>query len=202
MTFSCDIFQMTVNPTYSFQMATSTLQLQKNRYTHAYGFDADASLYLPFGLELTTDLSFSKTTGYSQSFDNTQWLWNAQLSYSVLRDKSLTFTVRAYDLLGQKKNVSRSVSANMISDNAYNDLSRYVMFGVTWKFNTMSKKVAKGQLPDDMPGEPGFRPDPTANVVSVADAVDVELTEEHLSARRDNLTRNNRQNFENCKLLR
>ncbi len=160
MTFSCDVFQMTVNPTYSFQMATSTLQLQKNRYTHAYGFDADASLYLPFGLELTTDLSFSKATGYSQSFDNTQWIWNAQLSYSVLRDKSLTFTVRAYDLLGQKKNVSRTVSANMISDNAYNDLSRYVMFGVTWKFNTMSKKVAKGQLPDDMPGEPGFRPGP------------------------------------------
>lgn len=151
MTFSSDIFQMTVNPTYSFQMATSTLQLQKNRYTHSYGFDADASLYLPFGLEISTDLSFSKTSGYSQGFDNTQWLWNAQLSYSVLRDKSLTFSVRAYDLLGQKKNISRSVSANMITDNEYNDLSRYVMFGVTWKFNTLTKKAASANLPDDMP---------------------------------------------------
>jgi hypothetical protein len=142
MTFSSDIFQMTVNPTYSFQMATSTLQLQGNRYTHSYGFDADASLYLPFGLEVSTDLSFAKSTGYSQGFDNTQWLWNAQLSYSVLKDKSLTLSVRAYDLLGQKKNVSRSVSANMITDNEYNDLSRYVMFGVIWKFNTLTKKVA------------------------------------------------------------
>ena len=158
MTFSSDIFQMTVNPTYSFQMATSTLQLQENRYTHSYGFDADASLYLPFGLEVSTDLSFAKSTGYSQGFDNTQWLWNAQLSYSVLKDKSLTLSVRAYDLLGQKKNVSRSVSANMITDNEYNDLSRYVMFGVTWKFNTLTKKVA-ANMPSDLPpdGGPGMR---------------------------------------------
>ena len=158
MTFSSDIFQMTVNPTYSFQMATSTLQLQENRYTHSSGFDADASLYLPFGLEVSTDLSFAKSTGYSQGFDNTQWLWNAQLSYSVLKDKSLTLSVRAYDLLGQKKNVSRSVSANMITDNDYNDLSRYVMFGVTWKFNTLTKKVA-ANMPSDLPpdGGPGMR---------------------------------------------
>lgn len=158
MTFSSDIFQMTVNPTYSFQIATSTLQLQENRYTHSYGFDADASLYLPFGLEVSTDLSFAKSTGYSQGFDNTQWLWNAQLSYSVLKDKSLTLSVRAYDLLGQKKNVSRSVSANMITDNEYNDLSRYVMFGVTWKFNTLTKKVA-ANMPSDLPPDagPGMR---------------------------------------------
>lgn len=158
MTFSSDIFQMTVNPTYSFQMATSTLQRQGNRYTHSYGFDADASLYLPFGLEVSTDLSFAKSTGYSQGFDNTQWLWNAQLSYSVLKDKSLTLSVRAYDLLGQKKNVSRSVSANMITDNEYNDLSRYVMFGVIWKFNTLTKKVA-ANMPSDLPpaAGPGMR---------------------------------------------
>ncbi len=159
MTFSSDIFQMTVNPTYSFQMATSTLPLQDNRYTHSYGFDADASLYLPFGLEVQTDLSFAKSTGYSAGFDNTQWLWNAQLSYSVLSDKSLTFSVRASDLLGQRKNVSRSVSANMISDREYNDLGRYVMFGVTWKFNTLTKKKAAPTPPDDgmFPPPPGDR---------------------------------------------
>ncbi len=69
----------------------------------------------------------------------------------MLSDKSLTFSVRAYDLLGQKKNVSRSVSANIITDNEYNDLSRYVMFGVTWKFNTLSKKTGNVNMPDDLP---------------------------------------------------
>lgn len=153
MTFSSDIFQMSVNPTYSFQVSTSTLRMQPDRYTHNYGFTTDASLYLPFGLEVGTDLAFSKSTGFSRGFDNTQWFWNAQISYSLLHDKSLTFSVRAYDLLGMKKNVTRSVSANQITDNEYNDLSRYVMFGVTWKFNTLTSKKSNVNLPDDLPPE-------------------------------------------------
>ena len=161
ITFSSDIFQMTVNPTYSFGMVTNSMPQQRNQKTHSYGFDANASLYLPFGLDLSTDLSFSKSSGYSAGFNADQWLWNAQLSYSVLSDKSLTFSVRAYDLLGQKKNITRSVSASMISDNRYNDLTRYVMFGVTWKFNTLKKKAARewneGDIPPPPPGD-GRRP--------------------------------------------
>lgn len=153
MTFSSDIFQMTLTPTYSFQVSTSTLQLQPDRYTHAYGFTSDASLYLPFGLEVGTDLAFSKTSGYARGFDNTQWLWNAQISYSILHDKSLTFSVRAYDMLGMKKNITRTVSANQITDKEFNDLSRYVMFGVSWKFNTLTSKKSKVNYPDDMPPE-------------------------------------------------
>lgn len=151
VTFSSDIFQMTLTPNYSFQLATSTLARQKDQITHSYGFDTDASLYLPFGLEVSTDLSFAKSSGYSRGFDNTQWLWNAGLSYSFLRDKSLTVSVKAYDLLGERKNISRTVSANMISDRQYNDLGRYVMFGVSYKFNTMTKK-AGANIPEDYPG--------------------------------------------------
>lgn len=158
MTFSSDVFQMTLTPTYTYQLATSTLRDQNSQTTHSYGFNTDAAVYLPFGLELTTDLAFSKTSGYARGFDNTQWLWNAQLSYSVLKDKSLTFSVRAYDLLGQKKNINRTVSADMISDNEYNDLRRYVMFGVTWKFNTLKKKVqTKGSGPFGGPVGPEGR---------------------------------------------
>lgn len=156
MTFSSDIFQMTVNPTYGFQMTTNSLPNQKSRYVHNYGFDADAALYLPFGLEITSDISFSNASGYSQGFDAKSWLWNAQISYSVLSDKSLTFSVRAYDLLGQKKNVSRSVSNSSIVDNRYNDLTRYVMFGVSWKFNTMANKARSAGVNnfEDRPGPP------------------------------------------------
>lgn len=157
LTFSSDIFQMTVNPTYSFGNVSNSLPEQPDRTTHSYGFNSDLSLFLPFGLEFTTDLSFSNSSGYSAGFNSAQWLWNAQLSYSFLRDKSLTFSVRAYDLLGQKKNISRSTGANTITDSWYNDLTRYVMFGLTWNFNTLSKK---GKGPDGesdmyMPGPPG-----------------------------------------------
>ncbi len=160
VTYSIDILQITLNPTYNVGIASNSLPDQPNRITHSYGFDSQAQLDLPFGLQFSTDLSFSKSSGHSAGFNTTQWLWNAQLSYSVLSDKSLTFSVRAYDLLGDKKNISRNVSANLISDYEYNDLTRYVMFGISWKFNSMSRKATAHEPSDMPPPPPGGRQRP------------------------------------------
>lgn len=140
ITFSSDIFQASVNPNYSFSTIHNSLPDQNNRTTQSYGFSADASLYLPFGLDISTDLNFAANSGYSYGYNINQWLWNAQLSYSFLSDKSLTFSVKAYDILHQKKNIQRSISANSIVDTEYNDLTRYVLFSLTWNFNSLKKK--------------------------------------------------------------
>ena len=141
MTFSSDIFQASINPNYSFNTIINSLPDQNNRRTQSYGFSADASLYLPFGLDLTTDLNFAANTGFTQGYNINQWLWNAQLSYSFLYDKSLTLSIKAYDILHQKKNINRSVTANAIVDSEFNDLTRYVMVSLTWSFNSLSKKT-------------------------------------------------------------
>lgn len=154
VTFSSDIFQVTLNPAYSFNMATNSLPDQANRYVHSYGFTGDASLYLPFGLEISTDIDYSYSTGYTRGFNSRQALWNAQASYSVLADKSLTFSVRVYDILGQRQNITRTVSANMITDSEHNDLTRYFMVGVAWRFNSFKKGSAtnsEGHFDDGMP---------------------------------------------------
>ena len=140
ITFSSDYFQASVNPNYSLSTVKNSLPQQNNRTIHSYGFNADASLYLPFGLDITTDLNFAANSGYTTGYNINQWLWNAQLSYSFLNDKSLTFSVKAYDILHQKKNINRSISANAIVDSEYNDLTRYVLFSLTWSFNSLSKK--------------------------------------------------------------
>lgn len=146
VTFSSDIFQMTVNPTYTFNMATNTLPRQKDQYVHAYGFSADASLYLPFGLEVSSDIKYAHNSGYSRGYNINQALWNAQVSYSLLNDKSLTLSARVYDILGQKKNITRTVSADMIVDSEYNDLTRYFMFSVAWRFNSFQKGSSVGDV--------------------------------------------------------
>lgn len=173
ITFSSDIFQASINPNYSFSTIINSLPQQNNRRTHSYGFNADASLYLPFGLDINTDLNFAANSGYTTGYNINQWLWNAQLSYSFLSDKSLTFSVKAYDILHQKKNISRSVAANSIVDTEYNDLTRYVLFSLTWSFNSLKKKdkgptgeenLYMGPPPGEMPrtrgGERGTRMGP------------------------------------------
>ena len=154
VTFSTDIFQVSVNPTYTFNMATNSLADQTNRYIHSYGFTGDASLYLPFGLEISTDINYSYSTGYSRGFERRQALWNAQASYSILKDRSLTFGVRVYDILGQRQNISRTVSANMIVDSEQNDLTRYLMFSVAWRFSSFKKSAdtnSEGIFDDGIP---------------------------------------------------
>ena len=150
ITFSSDIFQISLNPNYSLSNIHNSLPDQANRRTQSYGFSADASLYLPFGLDLTTDLNFAANSGYTQGYNINQWLWNAQLSYSFLSDKSLTFSVKAYDILHQKKNISRTMNASSIVDSEYNDLTRYVLFSLTWSFNSLKKKTKGPDGESDM----------------------------------------------------
>ena len=63
-------------------------------------------------------------------------MWNASISYQFLRGRAATVTLRAYDLLQQKSNISRSVTANYIDDTLYNSLTRYFMLSFTYKFNS------------------------------------------------------------------
>lgn len=151
ITYSNDVFQMTVNPAYTLGLATNSLPRQPKRTTHTYGFTADATLTLPFGLNVSTDLDFSASSGYLDGFNSTQWLWNAEISYSMLRDRSLTVFARANDILHQRKNISRTVNANLISDSETNNLTRYFMFGITWKFSTLGKGGSSKINPQEMP---------------------------------------------------
>lgn len=145
VTYSNNFCQISLTPQYGLQLTHNSIANQNNRTIHSYGARADVAVYLPFGVDLTTDLDFSGTSGYTQGYNSDQWLWNAQVSYSTLKDKSLTFAVKVYDLLQQKKNISRNVTANYITDREYNDLTRYFMFTITWKFNSFG---SSSQIPD------------------------------------------------------
>lgn len=158
ITYSTELVQISANPTYSWQLATNSLANQKNRSNSSYGFDADFTLTLPFGLEFGTSLSYSKTDGLSAGYDSQTWLWNANILYTIPGTYGLNIFAEAHDLLSDTKNISRMVSTAAIVDSRYNNLSRYFMFGISWQFNSQLMKKKKGDDPDanlPMPG-PGM----------------------------------------------
>ena len=61
----------------------------------------------------------------------------------------MTVTLSGYDLLQQRSNVRRSITANYIDDIRYNSLTRYFMLSVSYKFNTFGK----GKTPRDRNSE-------------------------------------------------
>lgn len=148
-----------LRPRYSLQHTVNSLKSSGNMNVHSYGGSFHAYYYTPIGIVLDSDLNYSATKGYSNGYDTHQWLWNASISYQTLRDRSLTFAVKAYDLLQQRSSISRSVTANYIDDTRYNNLTRYFMFTVSYRFNTFGK----GNRPSDRngfggPGGPGGGP--------------------------------------------
>ncbi len=156
ISFRPDNLEFELRPRYSLQYTTNSLQSAGNMTVHNYGGTFSAYYYTPIGVILNTDLTYTATSGYSQGYDKNEWMWNASIAYQFLRDKSLTLSLKAYDLLQQRTNISRSVTANYIDDIRYNGLSRYFMVTVSWKFNTFGR----GNEPADRnawhgPGGPG-----------------------------------------------
>lgn len=139
--FRPENLELELRPRYTIQHTMNTLQTKNsgNMTIHNYGGTFSGYYYTPIGIILNTDLSYTATSGYSQGYDKKEWMWNASISYQLLRNKSLTLSLKAYDLLQQKSNISRTATANYISDISYNDLTRYFMFTVSYKFNTFGK---------------------------------------------------------------
>ncbi len=137
--FRPDNFELELRPFYNLQTTRNTVQTSANRNVHTYGGRFDGTYYTPWGLTFNTDVSYSATEGYSAGYDTRQWMWNATLSYQFLKGKAATLSLKVYDLLQQKSNIRRSVTANYIDDVNYNSLTRYFMVSFNYKFNTFGK---------------------------------------------------------------
>ena len=79
------------------------------------------------------------------------------MQYVIPNAYGISIFAEAHDILGDTKNISRSVNRESIVDARYNNLSRYFMFGVSWQFNSATWKKKKGESEEDLPMmEPGM----------------------------------------------
>ncbi|MBR5533212.1 MAG: TonB-dependent receptor family protein [Bacteroidales bacterium] len=123
-----------------YQRTKNSIQSSRNENTFDYGAKFATTIYIPSNITFTTDVNFNGKAGYSDGYDKKVWLWNAQLSWNFLKQKQASLIVRAYDILNQNKNISRSVTGNYIQDIETNSVGRYVMFSFAYRFNSFAKK--------------------------------------------------------------
>lgn len=136
MAYRTDVAEIELKPTYTIQATSYNIDVDNNSTIHTYGASLNGTYYTPFGLVLNSDVSYSNSAGYSDGFDASQWLWNASLSYQFLKNKAGTLAIKAYDILQDKKNISRTVTGTYIQDSQYNTLTRYFMASFTYTFKT------------------------------------------------------------------
>lgn len=61
--------------------------------------------------------------------------WNVSFAFSLLKNRSLRLSCSVQDLLNQNRGFSRMVSNNIIREQTFSTLKRYVLFGLSWDFN-------------------------------------------------------------------
>lgn len=157
--FRPDNLELELRPNYYYQTTHNSINSLETTNVHRYGGAFNGTWYAPWGIVLATDVNFNATRGYSSGYDTDSWMWNASIAYQFLPGKEATIMLKAYDLLQQKKDINRTITATYIDDTEYNALTRYFMLSFTYKFNTFGK----GNVPADRnerrfgPGGPGSR---------------------------------------------
>ncbi len=146
-------WDIALNGRVNYQHARASFSTNGDLDTWTFAYGTTFNLNLPSGLSLSTDLRMQSRRGFSAAAMNTnELLWNAQVSQSLLRDKTLTLSLQFYDILQQQSNISRQISATMRSDSWNNAINSYVMFHVIYKLNIFGGNKG-AQHPDNRPDD-------------------------------------------------
>lgn len=94
------------------------------------------------GLTFKTDFNYNWYLGYASAQPD-EYIWNAEIQ-KLLFKKKFTLALKAYDILGQAKNLSVTDSANYHQEAVNNTLGRYVILSLTYRFGNMDKSRMGG----------------------------------------------------------
>ena len=142
LTYRASFFDVGLLASIDYEHTRNSLQSAGNLNAWQYAYGLSGNLSLPWGMTIATDVQMSSRRGYADRAMNTnELLWNAQIAQGFLHDKSLTLSVRFYDLLHQQSNVSRSVTAQMRRDSWTNAINAYFMLNLSYRLNILNGKV-------------------------------------------------------------
>lgn len=140
---------MELNGRVTYSISRNKLQPNANLDTWDYTYGTDITLNTPWNMSFSTGAHMQSRRGYSDASMNTnEFVWNAQISQSLLKGKPLTLSLQVFDILQQKSSFSRTISATRRSDVYYNSINNYAMFHVIYRFNSFGGKAARGQRRD------------------------------------------------------
>lgn len=134
-----DIVDVGVRANVNYTRTQNTLRNTLNN-TINYGVTGDVQLHLPKSWNISTDIGYTGRWGY-QLNDVDEIIWNASVDKTW---KNATLSLKAYDLLHQKKNIVQVVSADAVSYKKFNTLPTYFLLTFTYKLNKMGDLKAKG----------------------------------------------------------
>jgi hypothetical protein len=108
--------------------------------TWSHNHNITASVFLPWKLELTTDVNMNFQP-YNAAFNNSMQVirWNAALIKKLTKDGKTEAKLAVFDILNQSTGYNRYAGGNYISEGTSNYIPRYALLSFTWNFTHMHK---------------------------------------------------------------
>jgi hypothetical protein len=151
LNYRSDAIDFGVRGNISYNGVRNSLEGQQDQNYYNFGGSANTTIYLPYDFSIESDINYSSNTGYADGYQQNEWLWNASVQKQIFKQKNGTLRFKIYDILQQRSNISRSVTANYIRDTQTNTLTSYFMFHFVYRFNIFKG----GATREDMMRGPG-----------------------------------------------
>ncbi len=119
----------------SYDHSRSTNTSASNLDTYRYSYGGNFTIRTPWGMTLESNINQHSRRGYTdQAMNTNQLIWNATLSQRLLRQKNLTISLRAVDILNERDDVNRNISATSRTDSRSKLVNSYYMLSVVYRF--------------------------------------------------------------------
>ena len=155
LTYRNDFVEVTAGGRTRMSKSWYTIQNANQQYTWNNQVDASMNWTIPGGINLIADVDYNWYNGYTTPQED-EVILNAEIT-KLLCKKKLTLAIKAYDILGQSKNLSVTDASNYHLETRNNTLGRYIIFSITYRFGNFNNKGGAGGPggPRGMMGPPG-----------------------------------------------
>ena len=146
LNYRSDQFDFSIRGNINHNSVTNSLEGQQNQKYLNYGGSAATTVYLPWDISVESDINYSSNSGYSDGYEQNEWLWNASFQKSLFKQKNGTIRFKIYDILQQRSNITRSVTSNYIRDTTTNTLTSYFMVHFVYRFNIFKGGITQEDM--------------------------------------------------------
>lgn len=138
-TFTHDVVEVGARANITYSRTNNNLNEQTSNVID-WGVTGNITLNLPYQWTINTDIGYTDRYGYNTTSELDEIIWNASVDKGFLNNTAI-LSVKAFDMLNQRKNIREVVSNNSITYSTYNTLPTYVTLSFTYKLNKLGGRT-------------------------------------------------------------
>ena len=132
LTYRNDFVELTLGGRTRMSKSWYTMENSNLQATWNNQVDGSMNWTIPGGINLIADVDYNWYNGYTTPQED-EIILNAEITKLLFKDK-FTLALKAYDILGQSKNLSVTDASNYHQETRNNTLGRYIILSLTYRF--------------------------------------------------------------------